>query len=237
MCVLREMTQPADITSSPGQRGRWKETVHGLTWRDMPGATDTEMQRLNFALWRRGILKLSENELQRAHARATTRRRWEKARKPPEFRKDLKGSKWKKAEAHSLTEHQLDPHVFGGLILLDLPRPDALGIGPRQKVRMTDGQREGLATRVRLARVRRGCLWQDMPKSMGVPMTSMWKAERRVGMFVSERAVRLMLLWCHEVDGLGGFSEGVELRTIHRNTAQTDRATARRKAQQTKTKP
>lgn len=230
MCALRQMTQPDP--SIPGQRGRWKETVHGLTWRDMPGATDTEMQKFNFALWRRGKLKLTESELQRAHGRARNRKQWEQNRKPTKFRSDLKGSQWEKDKAHSLTDIQLDRTVFGGLILLDMTRPDALGIGPRQKIRMSEAQRLGLIARVRLARVSRGCLWQDMPRSMGVPMTSMWKAERRAGQFVSERAVRLMLLWCHEIDRLGGFSQGIELRTIHHNTAQIDRAKELSKARQ-----
>lgn len=42
------------------QKLPWEQTFRGKTWRDMPGS-DNEMQRLNFALWRRGQVQYIED--------------------------------------------------------------------------------------------------------------------------------------------------------------------------------
>jgi hypothetical protein len=182
--------------SRPGDRERWKEVVSGVSWREMPGY-DLDAQRINFALWRRGLLdpRLVEPA---AVLRERRRRRleWRRLMHAAREGEDAGGGYRQAAE------------MFGGEVLFDRSADwCGKGLDKWDRVQLSVDQRLALRARVLAARRKAGVHWNDMPATVGVGESAMfqaWGAD-----WAMERAVRLVLIWADAVDGLRGFVDEV----------------------------
>ena len=213
MTMISDMVRICDTPTRPGSRGRWREVVGGLSWEDMPGR-DLELRRLHFALWRRGMMKFTPEEVaqfernraRRLAARRERERRWQEGLRNGQRVKGEKGVLW------AACRWKVDRSQFGGEVLFDLDAEECEArLGRRDRVRLNDGQRFALKGRIREARVQSGTLWEDMTKATKVGSRMLSDVEM-MDDWVSELTVRRLLLWCDKTDGLRGFAEPVRFK-------------------------